>query len=166
MSSLISTTLLIHGYWRWVILVLAIIAAVKFAMGWFGKGKVQEFDKQIASWFAIAMTIQLVLGIINLIGYISMGGFNARIHMEHTVYGLIATGLSHAIPMRKEMRPDVARFPDGVYLRGGVSHRRNGQRDPVARRLELVTMTNDNRPSATAQCQWRGAVINLAKIRS
>ena len=68
MSSLISTTLLIHGYWRWVLLTLAILAAVKFAMGWFGNGKVQAIDKQLASWFTIAMTIQFVLGLISIIG--------------------------------------------------------------------------------------------------
>jgi hypothetical protein len=110
MGSIIQSTLLIHGYWRWVLLTLAVIAAVKFALGWFGKGKVQDFDKQLASWFTIAMTIQLVLGLITIIGYISMQAFNPRVHMEHAVYGLIATGLAHAIPMRKEMRPDVARF--------------------------------------------------------
>lgn len=110
MSSLISTTLLIHGYWRWVLLTLAILAAVKFAMGWFGNGKVQAIDKQLASWFTIAMTIQFVLGLISIIGYIAIGAFNPRVHPEHIVYGLIATGLSHAIPMRKDDRPDVTRF--------------------------------------------------------
>ncbi len=110
MSSLISTTLLIHGYWRWVLLTLAILAAVKFAMGWFGNGKVQAIDKQLASWFTIAMTIQFVLGLISIIGYIAIGAFSPRIHAEHAVYGLIATGLSHAIPMHKDDRPDVTRF--------------------------------------------------------
>lgn len=110
MSSLISTTLLIHGYWRWVLLTLAILAAVKFAMGWFGNGKVQAIDKQLASWFTIAMTIQFVLGLISIIGLTILGGFVPSKHPEHIVYGLIATGLSHAIPMRKDDRPDVTRF--------------------------------------------------------
>ena len=110
MSSLISTTLLIHGYWRWVLLTLAILAAVKFAMGWFGNGKVQAIDKQLASWFTIAMTIQFVLGLISIIGLTILGGFVPSKHPEHVVYGLIATGLSHAIPMRKDDRPDVTRF--------------------------------------------------------
>ena len=110
MSSLISTTLLIHGYWRWVLLTLAILAAVKFAMGWFGNGKVQAIDKRLASWFTIAMTIQFVLGLISIIGLTILGGFVPSKHPEHIVYGLIATGLSHAIPMRKDDRPDVTRF--------------------------------------------------------
>ncbi len=116
MGSIIQFTLQIHGYWRWLLLVLAIVAAVKFAMGWFGNSKVQAIDKQLAAWFAIAMTIQFVLGLINIIGYISIGAFNPRIHMEHAVYGLIATGLAHAIPMRKEQRPDVARFRMGFIF--------------------------------------------------
>ena len=116
MSVIVQYASLIHSYWRWVVLVVGIIAAIKFAMGWFGAGKVQAFDKQLAAWFAIAMTIQFVLGLINLLGFISIGAFNPRIHMEHAVYGLIATGLSHAIPMRKDMRPDVARFRMGFVF--------------------------------------------------
>ncbi len=110
MGSISETVQTIHGYWRWVLLILAVIAAVKFAMGWFGNGKVQAIDKQLAAWFTIAMTIQLVLGLITLVLKLGMGVFIASKYPEHIVYGLIATGLAHAIPMRKDARPDVARF--------------------------------------------------------
>ena len=116
MGSIIQLIQPIHGIWRWAVLIVALAAAVKFAIGWFGKGKVQPIDKQLASGYAIVMTIQFVLGLLNLIGFIGIGAFNPRIHMEHAVYGLIATGLAHAIPMRKDMRPDIARFRMGFVF--------------------------------------------------
>lgn len=87
-------------------------------MGWLGKGKVQNIDKQLSVWLAIAITAQFVLGLINIIGFISIGAFNPRVHPEHIVYGLAATGLIHAIPMRKDARPDNARFRTGLILLG------------------------------------------------
>jgi hypothetical protein len=56
------------------------------------------------------MTLQFVLGLINLVIMISAGAFNPRTHIEHAFYGLVAVGLSHALPLRKEERPDQARF--------------------------------------------------------
>jgi Kef-type K+ transport system membrane component KefB len=110
------TIMTIHGHWRWVLAVVAVVAIVKFLAGWLGKGKVTQLDKTIATAFAGAMTVQLVLGLIN-IGYVlSLGTFNPRLHGEHLVTGLIAVGLSHAVPMRKDDRPDTARFRSGVIL--------------------------------------------------
>jgi hypothetical protein len=113
---MLETIQTIHGYWRWILLLVALIGAVKFLAGWLTNGKVQALDKQIALVFAIAMTIQFVLGIVNLIGKFVTGTFIPAVHIEHTTYGLIATGLAHAIPMRKDDRPDVARFRSGAIF--------------------------------------------------
>lgn len=133
-SNIIQT---IHGHWRWVVALVALAALVKFAIGWFGKGKVNSLDKQLASAYAIVITIQLVLGLINLVIKLTQGIFIGSLYPEHIVYGLVATGLAHAIPMRKDERPDDRRFRMGtifvlaslaivllsvVRLRGGWSY--------------------------------------------
>lgn len=110
------TIMTIHGHWRWVLALIAVVAIVKFLMGWLGKGKVTQLDKSIAAAFAGAMTVQLVLGLINLASVLSSGTFTPRLHGEHLVTGLIAVGLSHAVPMRKDDRPDAARFRSGFIL--------------------------------------------------
>lgn len=110
------TIMTIHGHWRWVLALIAVVAIVKFLIGWLGKGKVTQLDKTIATAFAGAMTVQLVLGLINLGFVLSLGTFSPRLHGEHLVTGIIAVGLSHAVPMRKDDRPDTARFRSGVIL--------------------------------------------------
>jgi heme A synthase len=100
----------IHGYFRWLVLAVALIALLKFVIGWLGKGKVTPLDQTLGRVFAIVMTIQLVLGVLNLLGYVLAGAFNPKGQIEHAVYGLLATGMSHALPLRKTERPDSARF--------------------------------------------------------
>ncbi len=105
-----------HGHWRWIVAVVAVVAVIKFLIGWLGKGKVTQLDKTIAAAFAGVMTVQLVLGVVTIIGVIIEGAFNARLHGEHLVTGLIAVGLSHMIPMRKDARSDASRFRTGFIM--------------------------------------------------
>ncbi len=116
METIILTLVQLHGYWRWVVALVAIVALVKFLMGWLGNKQVTSQDKMIGTAFSSVMSIQLVVGLINLVGYFAIGAFNPRLHMEHAVYGLVATGLSHALPMRKDDRPDVARFRTSAIM--------------------------------------------------
>ena len=116
MSTIITTLVQLHGYWRWVVALVAIVALIKFLMGWLGNGKVTANDKLIATTFASVMSIQLVVGLINILGYVALNIFNPRLHIEHAVYGLVATGLSHALPLRKDDRPDVARFRTATIM--------------------------------------------------
>ncbi len=107
MFQLILTT---HSHWRWILLLVAVVAAVKFLIGLLSNGKVSSIDKLLGTAYAWAITIQLVLGVINLINYATTGLFNPRIHIEHAFYGIVATGLAHAMPIRKDSRPDRSRF--------------------------------------------------------
>ncbi len=114
---MLETILTIHGYWRWVVLAVALVALVKFVIGWLGKGKVTDLDKTLGRVFAVVMTIQLVLGVLILLSFVMAAAFNPKTQMEHLLYGLLATGLSHALPLRKENRPDSARFMmSAVYV--------------------------------------------------
>jgi hypothetical protein len=116
MGTIISTLVQLHGYWRWVVALVAIVALVKFVMGWLGNKQVTPQDKLIGTAFASAMSIQLVVGLINIVGYVVLGAFNPRVHIEHAVYGFLATGLSHALPLRKDDRPDVTRFRTSAIM--------------------------------------------------
>ena len=106
----------IHGHWRWILAIVAVVAIVKFLIGWLGNQKVTQLDKTIANAFAGVMTVQLVLGVINIIYVLSLGTFNPRLHGEHLLTGIIAVALSHMVPMRKDDRPDQARFRSGFIL--------------------------------------------------
>jgi hypothetical protein len=62
------------------------------------------------------MTVQFVLGLATLLWEISLGAFAPAIHAEHLTYGIVAVALSHMIPMRKDDRPDAARFTRGLLF--------------------------------------------------
>ncbi len=115
MEALVNLSVGVHGLFRWVVAILAIVVLVKYAVGWLGKREFTPADKQLGSTFAIAMSIQFVLGLINLIGYLIHGTFNPRLHIEHAFYGLIATALAHMTAMFKN-QPDAKRFRNAFFL--------------------------------------------------
>lgn len=115
MDALVNLSVSIHGLFRWVVAILAIVVLVKYAIGWLGKREFTPADKQLGSAYAMAVTIQFALGLINIIGYIIIGAFNARLHIEHALYGLIAVALAHMTAMFKN-QPSEKRFRNAFFL--------------------------------------------------
>jgi heme A synthase len=105
----------IHGLWRWVLAIAAIVLIVKSVIGLAKGAEYTEADRKLAFYFAMAVTVQFLLGAANLIGKISIGAFSARLHMEHLVTGTVATALSHMPPMFKR-RSSRARFAGTLIL--------------------------------------------------
>lgn len=59
-----SLVLALHNILRWAALVLGIIVTLQAFMGWFGSREWTERDRKLGSYFAIAMDIQLLLGLV------------------------------------------------------------------------------------------------------
>ena len=115
MASILGITLTLHSLWRWAVLIVAVIVIIKFAAGWLGRRPWTDLDTRLATAYPVAMTIQLLLGLVLLVLYIVMGAFNVRTQIEHAVYGLIATGLSHTI-RRSRGQPDDKRFRNALVM--------------------------------------------------
>lgn len=105
----------IHGLLRWVIAILAVVVLVKYAIGWLGKKPFTNTDKQLGAAYAWTLTIQFVLGLINIVYYIVAGLFRPGQHIEHVFYGLIAVALAHMTAMFKN-QPDDKRFRNAFFL--------------------------------------------------
>lgn len=105
----------IHGLLRWAIAILAVVVLVKYGIGWLGKRPFTPLDKQLGSAYAWTMTVQFVLGLINIIYYIVAGLFRPGQHIEHAFYGLIAVALAHMTAMFKN-QPDDKRFRNAFFL--------------------------------------------------
>jgi hypothetical protein len=86
--------LMIHSLVRWLIVVVAIIAVIKFALGWMQKAKVQAMDRGLMSGFSGLMDLQALLGVIVLL----LAGFNMY-RIEHAITMIVAVAVSH-LPMR------------------------------------------------------------------
>ena len=58
-----SAILSIHNIFRWIVLLLGIVAIVRAFLGWFGKRQWTERDRRIGSFYSMAMDIQVLLGL-------------------------------------------------------------------------------------------------------
>jgi uncharacterized membrane protein YphA (DoxX/SURF4 family) len=67
--------LLIHNVFRWIALILGIVATVYAFIGWFGKRKWMERDRMLGTYYTMFLDIQLLLGLI--LYFYSPFAFNA-----------------------------------------------------------------------------------------
>ncbi len=107
--------LIIHSYLRWLIVIVAVIAAVKFAMGWLRGGAFESMDRRLASGFSGLMDLQVTLGLILFIwSGIAGVGFPAS-RIEHAVTMIIAAVVSHLHTIWKNS-DDKLRFRNSLFI--------------------------------------------------
>ncbi len=56
--------LILHSYFRWVVLILLLVAIFKSYVGWKGNKPYTKLDNAIRHWTATVLHIQLVLGLV------------------------------------------------------------------------------------------------------
>lgn len=103
----------IHSYLRWLIVILAVTAVIKFTLGWLRGGAFKGMDRGLASGFSGLMDLQALLGIIMLFGFGVNEGF-PMIRIEHGVTMLIAVVLGH-LPARWKNAADSIRFRNTLF---------------------------------------------------
>ncbi len=79
-----------HSGWRWIVLILIVITAVKMLIGWLGKQSWTNLDAQLLLFSRIAAYIQVVLGVILYL--LLQQWTNMRFTGEHVVIALLAVG--------------------------------------------------------------------------
>jgi len=101
--------LALHSFVRWIIVAVALVAIIKFAIGWAADSLFGSMDRGLASGFAGLMDLQVLLGLIYLIwNGIAAEGFPA-FRIEHAVTMVIAAAVAH-LPARFKMLNDKLRF--------------------------------------------------------
>lgn len=108
------TLLLIHSYLRWLIVVVAIAAIVKFALGWLRGGAFKGMDRGLASGFSGLIDLQVTLGLIFLFwtGFTGVGF--PMIRIEHATTMIIAAVVAH-LPARWKSAADKIRFRNTLF---------------------------------------------------
>jgi hypothetical protein len=96
--------LMIHSINRWIIVVIAVVALIKFLIGWLRSSSYQPADRGLMAAYTGLLDLQLLLGIILLIG---RGLLNYQI--EHAVTMLIAIILAHLSLLWRD-KPDKVKF--------------------------------------------------------
>jgi hypothetical protein len=93
--------LMLHSIVRWIIVVVGIIALVKFVIGLAQKSAFDKMDRGLSAGFSGLIDLQITLGLLYFLitGFGGVGFPTYRI--EHAVTMLIAAGVAHAPSMFK-----------------------------------------------------------------
>jgi uncharacterized membrane protein YphA (DoxX/SURF4 family) len=87
--------LMLHSILRWIILLVAVIAIIKFAVSWRRGGEFKGMDRGLTAAFSGLMDLQVALGIVFLLwsGFTSAGF--PRYRIEHSLTMSIAAVVAH-----------------------------------------------------------------------
>jgi hypothetical protein len=93
--------LMLHSIVRWIIVVLGLIAIVKFLVGMTRKGEFDKMDRGLSAGFSGLIDLQVMLGLL----YFFITGFGGVgfpfFRIEHMVTMLVAAAVAHAPSMFK-----------------------------------------------------------------
>ncbi len=104
-----------HSHLRWLILVVALAAALKFTWGWLRGGAFRKTDRALASGFSGLMDLQVLLGLILLLwGGFAGAGF-PMYRIEHTVTMIVAAVVAHLHVLWKN-EEDKKRFRNSLFI--------------------------------------------------
>ncbi len=111
--------LMIHSLVRWVIVVVAVAAIVKFALGWLNKMAYSGMDRGLTSGFSGLLDLQALLGIIYLVwNGLSVSGFPIY-RVEHAVVMIAAVIVGH-LPTRWRNAPDALKYGNNLIAVAGA----------------------------------------------
>jgi len=108
--------LLIHSIIRWLIVLIGVIALVKFAVGWLRGGAFKGMDRGLISGFNGLMDLQVTLGLVLLFwsGFVDGAGF-PRYRLEHMGVMILAAIRGH-LQMRWKNSPDKIHFRNSFFV--------------------------------------------------
>lgn len=86
----------IHSVLRWVILIVGLIAIVKFLIGWVTKREFGKMDRGLSAGFSGLIDLQVLLGLLYLLIDALGGAGFPLFRIEHTVTMLVAAFVAHA----------------------------------------------------------------------
>lgn len=83
-----------HSDVRWLVIALALAVVARGLWLWRGRGARRPFDRAMLIAFAVAMTVQGVLGLIVLIGFAMMGAGFPAARVLHSLITAVAIAIS------------------------------------------------------------------------
>jgi len=104
-----------HSGLRWLILLVAAIAVVKFALGWLRGGQFKGMDRGLISGFSGLMDLQALLGVIFLLWNGFSGAGFPMYRIEHGVTMIVAAVVAH-LSARWKNADDKIRFRNNLYI--------------------------------------------------
>jgi hypothetical protein len=111
------TVFQIHSDLRWLVVAVAVITAIRLAVGFFGQQAYDRLARNLMLVFGILIDVQMLVGIIYFVWLgIEYGtDFWQRYHFEHLAAMLVAVALAH-LPRRWRTAPDVQRYRNDLVI--------------------------------------------------
>ncbi|MFN8384446.1 MAG: hypothetical protein U0V02_21080 [Anaerolineales bacterium] len=106
--------LMIHSIVRWLIVLVAVVAVVKFALGWLRGGEFKGMDRGLSSGFSGLLDLQVTLGLILMIWTGLAGVGFPMFRIEHATTMIIAAVVAH-LPARWKKATDSIRFRNTLF---------------------------------------------------
>ena len=94
----------LHSWVRWIVVVIALIDLVYFAIGWLQSRNYDQIARRMMMAFSMSISIQWLIGLIYLIALGSETGFGVRFYWEHAVTMTIAVFVAN-VPSILRRRP-------------------------------------------------------------
>lgn len=111
--------LIVHSILRWLIVIVALAAVVKFALGWRRGGAFASLDRGLASGFSGLVDLQVALGLILLVWSGVAGAGFPSFRIEHAVTMTAAALAAHLNVLWKKA-DDKIRFRNSMLIILGV----------------------------------------------
>jgi hypothetical protein len=107
----------LHSWTRWIFLIVAIAALVMFILGLIRKRAWDKRANTLLNVYSSVLSLQWLFGLILLISWGSIIGFNQRHFWEHLTVQTIAMIVANAHHgWRRRELPDAARWRNGLLV--------------------------------------------------
>jgi hypothetical protein len=107
--------LMAHSGIRWLIVLIALVAIVKFMIGWLRGGQFKGMDRGLMSGFSGLMDLQMTLGIIFLLWNGFTGAGFPGYRLLHGFIMIAAAVVAH-MSARWKTADDITRFRNNLFL--------------------------------------------------
>lgn len=105
--------LTLHGEVRWLVAIGAVIAIVKFGLGWARNTQYTSIDRGLMAAYTGLMDVNLLLGLILLFG---LGGGFPGYRLEHVVTMTLAVVVAHSAAMWRKSDDAQLKFRNNLIV--------------------------------------------------
>lgn len=102
----------IHGEFRWLVAIVAVVVIVKFALGLIQKSEYKSMDRGLMSAFVGLIDLNFLMGLILLFSL----GFDSRTRLEHAGTMFVAVLLAHSNAAWRKSTDSAKKFRNNLIL--------------------------------------------------
>jgi hypothetical protein len=96
----------VHNLVRWLIVIVAVVAMVRYALVLAGRARSSGMDRGLASGYTGLLDLNVLLGLIIIVGLSISAGQVALGWLEHAVTNIVGVVVAHVFAQRAKKQTD------------------------------------------------------------